>query len=307
MNGHTGRRRRRGLGAFTLVELLVVVAIIGVLVALLLPAIQAAREASRRTQCANNLKQIDLGLQHYHDTYLKFPAGYYQGPSPNSQNESTWVTHLLPYIEQKALFDTIPTWATCFGCQPNNVVTVVSTSFKTFQCPSNKETPPAFTYYAKGSYVGNNGIGPMATESWNTVTRGPYGMFRQNTSLRMSDILDGTANTVFVSELLNVEGDFRGVMHYPEGPLYHHNYPPNSPVPDQHRSGMCVSTVTAPCTGTYSAWNNRAMVLSARSNHPGGVQIGLVDGSVRFASNTIALTVWQNLGIPDDRNPIANY
>jgi len=290
-----------------LVELLVVIAIIGILVALLLPAIQAAREAARRSECINQIKQITLGLHHYHDSFSKYPAGYYQGPNPNSQNESTWITHLLPFIEEQGLYETIPTWNTCFGCQPNNVVTVVSTTIETFQCPSNKETEPALTYYAKGSYVGNNGIGPMATETWNTVARGPYGMFRQNRSLRMSDVLDGTTNVVFVSELLNELNDFRGVMHYPEGPLYHHNYGPNSSAPDQHRPNFCNSTTAAPCTGTYSAWNRRAMVLSARSNHPGGVQIGLVDGSVRFVSNTIELTVWQNLGVPNDGNPIPDY
>jgi hypothetical protein len=186
-------------------------------------------------------------------------------------------------------------------------VTVVSTSFKTFQCPANKDTGPALTYYAKGSYAGNNGLGPMATESWNTVARGPYGMFRQNTSRRIAEVLDGTANTVFVSELLNETNDFRGVMHYPEGPLYHHNYGPNSPAPDQFRSGLCSSTVAAPCTGTYSAWNNRAVVLSARSYHPGGVQVGLVDGSARFVSSAVELAVWQNLGVPDDGNTIPSY
>lgn len=300
-------RFRRSCEGFTLVELLVVITIIGILIALLLPAVQAAREAARRAHCINQVKQVILGLHAYHDRSSVFPAGYYQGPSPNSQNESTWISHLLPFIEQTTLYETIPTWNTCFGCQPNNVLKVVSTPLSVFQCPSNRITGPASTYYAKGSYGGNNGIGPMATEGWNTVARGPYGMFRQNMSLRLSEVTDGTSCTVFVSELLNELNDFRGVEHYPEGPLYHHNYAPNSQAPDQIRTGMCNSTQMAPCTGTYSAWNNRAVVLSARSNHPGGVHVGLVDGSGRFASNTIDLTVWQNLGVPNDGNPIPSF
>ena len=96
--------RTRG---FTLVELLVVIAIIGILVALLLPAIQAAREAARRTQCSNNIKQIALALHNYHDTYLILPAGNYDGTGGGDtrQHRHTWMCSLLPHIEQQAVFD----------------------------------------------------------------------------------------------------------------------------------------------------------------------------------------------------------
>ena len=99
------RRKMRGRG-FTLVELLVVIAIIGILVALLLPAIQAAREAARRTQCNNNLKNIGLGLQNYHDTYKVFPMGICRATGPNRRGPSWWYG-TLPFMEQRNIYDKI--------------------------------------------------------------------------------------------------------------------------------------------------------------------------------------------------------
>lgn len=297
--------RRRG---FTLVELLVVIAIIGVMVGLLLPAVQAAREAARRSQCTNNLKQIALGIHNYHDTYRKFSAGYYQFPT-GPANESTWITHLLPFIEQKNLFDGIEHWQG-FGGPPagSGVHRVTSTFIPTLICPSDFEVELVLTNWARGNYAGNNGIGPMFTEGQNSVARGPNGVFRQNRSRSMAEMIDGTSNTVMVAELLkSPEQDFRGVMHYPEGPLYHHNQAPNSAIPDQFRSGLCASIPRAPCIGTYTAWNNRSVVLSARSLHPGGANVALVDGSVRLVSDTVNLTTWQNLGIPDDGATLGEF
>ena len=110
---------------------------------------------------------------------------------------------------------------------------------------------------------------------------------------------DGTTNTAMISEVRAVPGDdFRGVLHYPEGPLYHHNYTPNSLVPDEIRTTMCVDTEQAPCVGTFTSWDTRVMIMTARSYHPGGVNVLMGDGSVHFINDSISLNLWQALSTP---------
>src|SRR5437762_7032383 len=125
---HRNVERRRA--AFTLVELLVVIAIIGVLVALLLPAVQAAREAARRSQCTNNLRQMAIGLHNYHDVNQSFPINY----RPVTNGPYSWMQAILPYIEQANLYNQI----TICGIQslPNNTL-VAHTVIKTYRCPSD--------------------------------------------------------------------------------------------------------------------------------------------------------------------------
>ena len=101
------RRRERPVAAFTLVELLVVIAIIGILVALLLPAIQAAREAARRSQCLNNLRQLSLGCLNHESAQKRLPAGFTTMNPPDTDVHHTWASYILPYMEEAALFGTI--------------------------------------------------------------------------------------------------------------------------------------------------------------------------------------------------------
>lgn len=318
MDASTRPRGRRG---FTLIELLVVIAIIGVLIGLLLPAVQKVREAANRAKCGNNVKQIGLALHGYHDAQGRFPGGYLwmQVWTNAASDESTWISHLLPYIEQDNLSRT---WddnlsGHWFGePSPDPLVDPVRSTFlKIFLCPSDPGpatvVTTAFPYFARGNYGANNGIGPMkvamAPPFDPNATVVVPGVFMQNSKVRIADIPDGTTNTVFVAELLKSPGDdFRGVMHYPEGPLYQHNRTPNSSTPDEFRTSLCVSAPLAPCIGTYPDWSTRRVILTARSAHVGGVNVLLGDGSVRFVANSINLSTWQALSSPQGGEVVGN-
>jgi prepilin-type processing-associated H-X9-DG protein len=126
------------------------------------------------------------------------------------------------------------------------------------------------------------------------------GVFMIDSKTHITDITDGTSNTVLLSELLRTGpgDDMRGVMHYPEGPLYQHTRTPNDLTPDAIRSGACVSIPRAPCTGAYPDWTTRQIIMTARSGHTGGVNVVMADGAVRFANNSISLAIWQALATP---------
>lgn len=299
----------RNRKAFTLIELLVVIAIIAVLIALLLPAVQQAREAARRSQCKNSLKQLGLALHSYHDTYRTLPPGAIQSFSGSGLNEATWITMCLPYIDQAPLYAMANFSSTFGGSGPNNVI--ISQSIPTMLCPSDNEVGlalPGQPGWARGNYAANSGIGAfISTENPNPAGR-ISGPFTMNSKVRLSDFIDGTSNTIMVAELLKVKGDdFRGVMHYPEGPLYQHDRSPNTGVPDEFRGSLCISTTRAPCVGTYTAYNNRQIKITSRSNHIGGVQVLLGDGSGRFVSENINLGTWQALGTMDKNEIVGEF
>lgn len=310
---HCQRYRVLSARAFTLVELLVVITIIGILIALLLPAVQAAREAARRMQCSNNQKQIGLGLHMHLEAKGTFPDGWswYSDTSANTGgSEATWITRLLPYVEQAGLDATID-WTKPFGQAAAGYQTVVNrTSIPLFLCPSNDPVENIFGgLYARGTYAANNGIGPLHENTFADLPisrslgavkdRSLAGTFFMNSRLTPADITDGLSNTAFVSEIRAVPGeDMRGMLHYPDGPFYHHNYTPNSPVLDEIRQNYCVSVTGAPCEGAYAWWPNRSLTMSARSCHSGGVNLLFGDGSVTFISDNIALNIWQAICTP---------
>jgi prepilin-type N-terminal cleavage/methylation domain-containing protein len=316
--------RPRPHNGFTLVELLVVIAIIGVLIGLLLPAVQAARESGRRAACSNNLKQIGLGLHMHLDAKNKFPSGHYWPKDDWGARESPWTTYILPYIEP-TLTATID-WTSPFGQASNSPpynVEIAKARPASFSCPSNAAVELILANdsgqkcYARGTYAANNGLGPMTETNLSSlpVTRSRTvsvggspvtvtgaslaGAFYLNSFLKAKDFSDGLSKTAFVSEIIAVPGDdFRGTLQYPEGVLYHHDTTPNSAVPDRIRGGFCVSVANAPCTTGYSTWADRSLTMTARSAHTGGVQLLLADGSVRFAGDSVALGIWQALATP---------
>ena len=305
---------RNRVAAFTLVELLVVIAIIGILVSLLLPAIQAAREAARRSQCTNNLKQIGIAMHLYSDAKKHLPPGHYwkEGNSSGTEgSEATWITYLLEHTEETVLADKID-WTLGFGHsidQPNHPNAIITrTSLPMFICPSNGAQPSfnqVTPHYARGNYAANNGIGPM--REWDKVRErvppgGDLGVFSINSDMRLAEITDGTSKTVLVSEMIIGEDltTLRGIMHYPEGPLYHHNFTPNDFTPDSLRGSgpLCTSTPQAPCVGAFASWNTRRLTQTARSLHPGGVGVVMGDASVHFVSSDIDLNLWQAASTP---------
>jgi prepilin-type N-terminal cleavage/methylation domain-containing protein len=208
MNRLPHRRSR----AFTLVELLVVIAIIGVLVALLLPAVQSAREAARRIQCGNQLKQLGIALQNYHDTHNVLP--YRQGgtgtPSSSATTTNTQqgsgLTMMLPYLEQVNLYSQIAspqrfgnTNYQPFGdsCADASSYQLWFTKVPVFVCPSNSRAKP-FSDFGPSHYCF---CGGDTAQKINNVREGTRGAFGYQTNRRFANITDGTSNTIAMGEV----------------------------------------------------------------------------------------------------------
>jgi prepilin-type processing-associated H-X9-DG protein len=258
-------------------------------------------------QCSNNLKQIGLAMHMHHESKGVFPMGHYWSGDYANGSDATWITYLLPYLEQQGLYENID-WTGGLG-QTTSDAAICKTPIPTFICPSNDPFGLVDNgFFARGTYAANNGIGPME-DCTTTPNNRMAGVFFLNSKTRAADVADGLSNTVFVAEIIAVSGeDFRGVLHYPEGPLYHHNYTPNSPVPDEIRENKCVSTTNAPCDGSlFQWWNPRKLTMTARSNHGGGVNVLLGDGSSCFLSDNLTLDIWQALATPKGGEIPKNY
>lgn len=303
--------------AFTLVELLVVIAIIGVLVALLLPAVQAAREAARRMSCNNNLKQVAIAMHNYHDTFQRLPPGqwnnYYTNDAPWIRG--CWVQPMLPFIEQKNLYEiydsarkTNGDWALL--C-PNK-----DSIIKTLICPSDGNSPKTKTIDTN-SVGGTNVMQGMhinyavcsGSTAYGTNGDALNGMYYTKSFLRLADALDGTANTLLGSEICvapdRTANDLRGrYCNSWEGNSWFTTLnPPNTKVPDtQTYQGQ--SLPQAPQT---TIANNGTQALYARSYHPAGVNAAFMDGSVRFINNSINAVTYQAISTRNGGEPNGDF
>ncbi|MFH1266076.1 MAG: DUF1559 domain-containing protein [Planctomycetota bacterium] len=264
---------------FTLVELLVVIAIIGILIALLLPAVQAAREAARRMHCCNNLKQIGLALHNYHDTYRTFPSGsmYNQQPPP------AWgmMALILPFLEQGSVYDTIDFKATAcctsiLALQAAGQPDPSSNPISVLICPSDPSgfqphqsgPPNSFDcgLLYPGDYLGVAGD-DEGTAGCGAISQG-NGVFYSLSSTKFSDVVDGTSGTLMVGERA-IPGDLVWGWMICGGTECEH-----------YISAEAGLTKGANLSGSLP-------LLLFWSWHPGGTHFAMTDGSVQFISYSI--------------------
>ena len=264
---------------FTLVELLVVIAIIGILVALLLPAVQAAREAARRTSCVNNEVQIALALHGYEFHFETLPAGSTNltGPIRNEPQglAISWIVRILPYMEENTLFKKFDM---ALGAYAPANAKVRAAEMVTIQCPSEGgEFYNEAHTIANGSYMGchNDLEAPIDKDN--------HGVLFLNSQIRYSDIEDGSSKTLMLSEAL-VSKDELGWVSGTRATLRNTGTKPNgNKSPDAAVDGE-KEPVNSLEVGGFS------------SRHPGGVNTAFADGSVHFISDDIDMQLFQQLG-----------
>ena len=349
--------RRRAARGFTLVELLVVIAIIGVLVALLLPAVQAAREAARRSSCSNNMKQIALAQHNYSDTHGVFATGSAWAPQPPDRHQD-WSEKvmLLPFLEQKPIFDNsqlVPTAANPTGAAPyepwgwqgNANIQTQSVKLPVFNCPSNTTEHQSgranFTYAVN---MGTSHAPPHATgaqarfgDAGRTNGMIAYmdmggciaGCGNNDPMVKFASVSDGTTNTAFYSEFVVSDLTKRDPANksHQKFQVYNHwavgsntsevraNCLAQGANFDDQRwrmrgagwawgfmgTGNTYAHIMLPNERSCHDWDGGhdwygRSAMAAGSNHPGGVNVALGDGSVRLVTETVNAEVWWALG-----------
>jgi prepilin-type processing-associated H-X9-DG protein len=315
-----------------LIELLVVIAIISVLIALLLPAVQAAREAARRIQCTNNLKQMGLAMHNYESIAGAFAiSGVLTPGAPNPWVGWSGQARILPLLEQGPMFSSIN--FTLPYTMPDNY-TVASQAISSFLCPSELDSQPTLPSPFFNTPKGITSYGLNMGDWFVYMTGGPLtrGVFAPNISRRFANFTDGTSNTVLASE-----NKVRQPCYICFGGLSLINNPANVPDPNANPyivapeyGGSCGAVAqshtswvdgNAQETGITTAWPPNKQILgtmgegdldltgtpffgggptfaaiTARSFHPGGVNALFADGSVRFIKSSIAGATWRALG-----------
>jgi prepilin-type N-terminal cleavage/methylation domain-containing protein/prepilin-type processing-associated H-X9-DG protein len=331
--GRAGGAQRLG---FTLVELLVVIAIIGVLVALLLPAVQSARESARRMSCSNHLKQYGLGIQNYHDTYNVYPINA-TGTAGNAIPRLTWQVRILPFMEQKAIFDGVD-----FNIDQRRLPLLgggqilwgVSPPYT--HCPSDPFPKVLSGPRAQCNYGGS--LGSQNVDGLNLSKCHPFKVFEQvmpggnprfgemnpinkarvsgifafsAVVLRMADVTDGTSNTLLVGEVLpgcqwNNDNQ-AGTWINSWGNLFSIGGGVSTITPINEMTPCLQSNKITDPNCTPASGDTMQYAYGFKSRHPNGAQFTLADGSVRFITQNINHTMFQFLGGRDEGSPIGEF
>lgn len=315
-NIHTNRH------GFTLIELLVVIAVIGILVALLLPAVQQAREAARRSQCKNNLKQLALALHNYEETHETFPAGlitvnptatvvicslgtgfgasdsWTEAQSGAGVHGTSWLLQVLPYLDSNSVY---AEWD--FELSPSGNRPVGERDIPVFYCPSRRSDAQSearmFQNWERGGndYGGClgacNGFHDCGThEFWRVATGNRpeaacKGIFRVNSATRLHEITDGTSNTIMVGELDRLD---KGIGNFSQ-------------------DGWAIGgspTVFSTCSNRCRGPNSDFFEEPA-SEHTGGVHVGFADGAVRFIADPIDIATFAALGSMQNEEILGDF
>lgn len=329
LNDHRPRR------AFTLIELLVVISIIALLIALLLPAIMQAREAARRTQCKNNLKQIGLALHNYHSSNKSFPIG----ARSQSGFGPSWFVGILPFIDQANLSNQFDHHSANnglpFSAGASNSSLTDGVVIESLRC-SSSPLPATHTFgttqQMQASYVGISGATNHDSFPANTVSNccvPPFplngqisadGILVPNRSIRASDIIDGSSNVIIVGEASNYLTDKDGNQQRIDGsfpnswitgtsatgaPPNYQGFSPLFPPPAYN-----ITTIRYVPNAKYDQpgiRNNHGPNNPLASAHEGGTHLLLADGSVRFLSENVNLTTLKRLAARNDQRVVGEY